>query len=70
MTNTEKNIKATELLIKANNLRINIRQMQNDLRRLQGKTSELFLEGLHIAIENAEDKAIAATNEANALLRS
>ena len=70
MTSTEKNIKATELFCKANNLRIEISQKQKLRAELSGKVNDLFLEGLDIAIENLEDQFIAATNEANALIRN
>jgi hypothetical protein len=70
MTTALKNIKATELFSKANNIRIEIRQKQKMRADLTGKTSELFLEGIDTAIENLEDQFIAATNEANALLRN
>ena len=70
MTTALKKIKATELFCKANNIRIEIRQKQKMRADLTGKTSELFLEGIDTAIENLEDQFIAATNEANALLRN
>jgi hypothetical protein len=70
MTTALKNIKATELFLKANNLRIEIRQKQKLRADLAGKVNDLFLEGIDIAIENLEDQFIAATNEANSLLRN
>ena len=67
-TQAQKNIKVTELMIQANNLRREIDQaLIPNRRRLAGKTSELFLEGLDLAIEQAEDRYIALVNEANAL---
>jgi len=70
MTNALNNIKATELFCKANNLRIEISQKQKLRAELSGKVNDLFLEGIDIAIENLEDQFIAATNEANDLLRN
>jgi AAA+ superfamily predicted ATPase len=70
MTTALNNIKATELFCKANNIRIEIRQKQKLRADLAGKVNDLFLEGIDIAIENLEDQFIAATNEANALLRN
>lgn len=70
-TQAQKNIKATELMIQANNLR---RQIDTSLiptrRALDGKVNQHFLEGLDIALEQAEDRYIALVNEANAILRS
>jgi hypothetical protein len=70
-TQAEKNIKATELMCKANNLR---REIDSNLiptrRALDGKVNQHFLEGLDLALEEAEDKYIALVNEANAILRS
>ena len=70
MTHAEKNIKATELFTMANNIRIEIRHKQKVRADLAGKVNDLFLEGIDIAIENLEDKFIALTNEANALIRN
>lgn len=70
MTTNIDRIKATELLCKANNIRIEIRQKQKLRAELAGKVNDLFLEGIDIAIDNLEDSFIAATNEANALLRA
>jgi len=70
MTTNLQSIKATELFCKANNIRIEIRQKQKLRAELSGKVNDLFLEGIDIAIENLEDQFIAATNEANALLRA
>ena len=69
MTTALNSIKATELFCKANNIRIEIRQKQKLRVDLAGKVNDLFLEGIDIAIENLEDQFIAATNEANALIR-
>jgi hypothetical protein len=70
-TQAQKNIKATELMIQANNLR---RQINTSLiptrRALDGKVNQHFLEGLDIALEQAEDRYIALVNEANAILRA
>jgi hypothetical protein len=70
MTPAEKNIKVTELMTQANNLRREINTSLLPTRRqLDGKVNPHFLEGLDIAIENAEDRYLALVNEANALLR-
>ncbi len=70
-TQALKNIKATELMIQANNLRREIDTgMLPTRRQLDGKVNQHFLEGLDIAIEQAEDRYIALVNEANAILRS
>jgi hypothetical protein len=67
----QKNIKATELMIQANNLRREIDTRLLPVRRqLDGKVNQHFLEGLDIAIQQAEDRYIALVNEANAILRS
>lgn len=70
-TQAQKNIKATELMIQANNLRREIDTSLIPTRRaLDGKVNQHFLEGLDIALEQAEDRYIALVNEANAILRS
>jgi capsid portal protein len=70
-TQAQKNIKATELMCQANNLRREIDQVLiPNRKRLAGKTSELFLEGLDLALEQAEDRYIALVNEANSILRA
>jgi len=70
-TQAQKNIKATELMIQANNLRREIDTRLLPVRRqLDGKVNQHFLEGLDIAIQQAEDRYIALVNEANAILRS
>ena len=70
-TQAQKNIKATELMIQANNLRREIEtRMLPTRRQLDGKVNQHFLEGLDIAIQQAEDRYIALVNEANAILRS
>jgi capsid portal protein len=70
-TQAQKNIKATALMTQANNLRREIDQVLiPNRKRLAGKTSELFLEGLDLALEQAEDRYIALVNEANSILRA
>ncbi len=70
-TQAQKNIKATELMIQANNLRREIDTSLIPTRRaLDGKVNQHFLEGLDIALEQAEDRYIALVNEANAIARS
>lgn len=70
-TQAQKNIKATELMIQANNLRRQIDTSMIPTRRaLDGKVNQHFLEGLDIALEQAEDRYIALVNEANSILRS
>jgi hypothetical protein len=70
-TQAQKNIKASELMIQANNLRREIDSKLIPTRRaLDGKVNQHFLEGLDIALEQAEDRYIALLNEANAILRS
>jgi hypothetical protein len=70
MTPAEKNIKITELMTEANNIRHAINTRMLPVRRqMDGKINPHFLEGLDIAIENAEDRYLALVNEANALLR-
>ena len=70
-TQAQKNIKASELMIQANNLRREIDTSLIPTRRaLDGKVNQHFLEGLDIALEQAEDRYIALVNEANAILRS
>ena len=70
-TQAQKNIKASELMIQANNLRRAIDTSLIPTRRaLDGKVNQHFLEGLDIALEQAEDRYIALVNEANAILRS
>jgi hypothetical protein len=65
MTNAEINIKITELNIQANNLRRWIDTNLIPARRfLDGKVNPHFLEGLDIALEQAEDNYIALKNEA------
>lgn len=68
MTNIEKMHKMTELSIEAGNLR---RKIDTDLipwrRMLDGKVNPHFLEGLDIALEQAEDKYIALRNQVEAI---
>jgi hypothetical protein len=71
ITQAEKNIKATALMCQANNLRREIDSCLIPTRRaLDGKVNQHFLEGLDIALQEAEDRYIALVNEANAILRS
>lgn len=67
MTTIEKNIRLTELSCQANNLRREIQSLQAERKRLAGKVNDLIVEGLQIAIDNAEDRFIAVTNQINAL---
>lgn len=70
-TQAQKNIKITELMIQANNLRREIdSQLIPTRRALDGKVNQHFLEGLDIALEQAEDRYIALINEAEAIRRS
>lgn len=70
-TQAQKNIKITELMIQANNLRREIDTYLIPTRRaLDGKVNQHFLEGLDIALEQAEDRYIALVNEAEAIRRS
>lgn len=70
-TQAQKNIKITELMIQANNLRREIDTHLIPTRRaLDGKVNQHFLEGLDIALEQAEDRYIALVNEAEAIRRS
>lgn len=67
MTTAEKNIKLTELSCEANNLRRQIGSLQAERARLAGRVNDLLIEGIQIAIDNAEDRFIAVTNQINAL---
>ena len=67
MTNIEKNIRLSELGCEANNLRREIQSLQAERKRLAGKVNDLIVEGIQIAIDNAEDRFIAVTNQINAL---
>lgn len=66
-TQAEKNIRLTELSCEANNLRRQIGSLQAERARLAGKVNDLLIEGIQIAIDNAEDRFIAVTNQINAL---
>ena len=71
MTTAEKNMRLTELSCEANNLR---RRIDNNLipvrRKLDGKVNPYFLEGLDIALEQAEDKYISLCNQIEAIRAS
>jgi len=67
MTTIEKNIRLTELSCQANNIRREVQSLQAERKRLAGKVNDLIVEGLQIAIDNAEDRFIAVTNQINAL---
>jgi hypothetical protein len=67
MTEKEKVQKANELRIAAKHLRSRINALIYERNRLSGRVNPHFIEGLTIAIGEAEDKFIAMTNEANAL---
>ncbi len=66
-TQAEKNIRLTELSCEANNLRRQIGSLQAERARLAGRVNDLLIEGIQIAIDNAEDRFIAVTNQINAL---
>ena len=67
MTNIEKNIRLTELACEANNIRREVNRLQAERARLAGRVNDLLIEGIQIAIDNAEDRFIAVTNQINAL---
>ena len=67
MTNIEKNIRIKELTSEANNLRRGIDRIRAERARLDGKVNPHFIEGLDIAIDQAEDRYIAVVNQINAL---
>ena len=67
MTDIEKNQKINNLRIAAKQLRNRIDLLIVERNRLIGRVNPHFIEGLTIAIDEAEGKFIALTNEANAL---